>query len=75
MKVLLDLVPGHTSTDHEWFRESCKARKNEYTDRYVWTDDIWDDFKDVGSITGSIRGFSDRNGCCAVNIFSLYSQL
>ena len=74
MKVLLDLVPGHTSTDHERFRESCKAEKNEYTDRYVWTDDIWDDFKDVGSITGSIRGFSDRNGCCAVN-FSLYSQL
>lgn len=27
MKVLLDLVPGHTSTDHEWFRESCKAEK------------------------------------------------
>lgn len=75
MKVLLDLVPGHTSTDHEWFRESCKAEKNEYTDRYVWTDDIWDDFKDVGSITGSIRGFSDRNGCCAVNFFSVQPAL
>ena len=36
--VLLDLVPGHTSEDHEWFRQSQKAEKNEYTDRYIWTD-------------------------------------
>lgn len=75
MKVLLDLVPGHTSTDHEWFRESCKAEKNEYTDRYVWTNDVWDDFQDVGSIRGSIRGFSERNGCCAVNFFSVQPAL
>ena len=75
MKVLLDLVPGHTSTEHEWFKESCKAEKNEYTDRYVWTNNIWDDFKDVGSITGSIRGFSSRNGCCAVNFFSVQPAL
>ena len=25
MHVLLDLVPGHTSVEHEWFRESMKA--------------------------------------------------
>ena len=38
MHVLLDLVPGHTSVNHKWFRESMKAARNEYTDRYVWTD-------------------------------------
>lgn len=36
MKILLDLVPGHTSVKHKWFMESMKAEKNEYTDRYVW---------------------------------------
>ena len=35
MHVLLDLVPGHTSVEHEWFRESMKAERNAYTDRYV----------------------------------------
>ena len=27
MHVLLDLVPGHTSVEHEWFRESMKAER------------------------------------------------
>lgn len=27
MHVLLDLVPGHTSVEHKWFRESMKAEK------------------------------------------------
>ena len=30
MHVILDLVPGHTSTEHPWFKESCKAEKNPY---------------------------------------------
>lgn len=75
MKVLLDLVPGHTSVDHPWFRESAKAEQNEFTDRYVWTNDVWEDCNGVGSIMGSIRGFSDRNGCCAVNFYSIQPAL
>ena len=75
MRVILDLVPGHTSIEHPWFRESCKARKNEYTDRYVWTDSIWEDFQDVGSISGSVRGFYERCGSCAVNFFSIQPAL
>ncbi len=75
MKVLLDLVPGHTSIEHPWFRESAKAEKNAYTDRYVWTDDIWEDCSGMGNITGSLRGISDRNGCCAVNFYTIQPAL
>lgn len=64
--VLLDLVPGHTSWDHPWFKESMKAEKNEYTDRYIWTDSIWEEPKGYGSL----RGISDRDGSCVVNFFS-----
>lgn len=75
MRVILDLVPGHTSIQHPWFAKSSKAEKNEFTDRYVWSDNIWNEFQGVGSVTGCIRGFSDRNGCCAVNFFSIQPAL
>ena len=38
IKVLLDLVAGHTSDKHPWFKESCKAESNQYSDYYIWTD-------------------------------------
>lgn len=66
MHILLDLVPGHTSWEHPWFKASMQAARNEYTDRYVWTDSIWEE--PVGY--GSLRGISDRDGSCAVNFFS-----
>ena len=37
IKVLLDLVAGHTSDKHPWFKESAKAEQNQYTDYYIWT--------------------------------------
>ena len=33
MRVLLDLVPGHTSMQNPGFQKSSLAEKNEYTDR------------------------------------------
>lgn len=75
MHLLLDLVPGHTSVDHPWFKESMKAAKNAYSDRYIWSPNIWADFKDVSNISGCIRGISERNGCCAVNFFSTQPAL
>ena len=66
LHVLLDLVPGHTSVEHPWFIKSMEAEQNEYTDRYIWTDNVWEAPTDLGCI----RGMSRRNGCAAVNFFS-----
>lgn len=66
MHILLDLVPGHTSWDHKWFKESMKAERNEFTDRYIWTDSIWAEPDGMASL----RGISDRDGSCGVNFFT-----
>ncbi len=38
LKVLLDLVPNHTSDAHPWFEDSRSSRDAEHRDFYVWRD-------------------------------------
>ncbi|MCG6115323.1 MAG: alpha-amylase family glycosyl hydrolase [Mesorhizobium sp.] len=38
LKVLLDMVPSHTSEQHPWFVESRQSRHNPKRDWYVWSD-------------------------------------
>jgi alpha-glucosidase len=38
MKLLLDLVPNHTSHLHPWFLESRSSRDNPKRDWYIWRD-------------------------------------
>jgi len=66
MHILLDLVPGHTSWEHEWFRQSCRAGRNEYTDRYIWTDNTWEAPEGMNALIG----LAERVGACGVNFFS-----
>ncbi|MFC7334739.1 alpha-glucosidase [Rhodocista pekingensis] len=38
LKVLLDLVLGHTSVRHPWFEQSRRSRNADTADWYVWAD-------------------------------------
>jgi alpha-glucosidase len=38
LKVMIDQVLSHTSSEHEWFRESRQSRDNEKSEWYVWAD-------------------------------------
>ncbi|PSN12650.1 trehalose synthase [filamentous cyanobacterium CCT1] len=39
LKVIVDLVVNHTSTDHPWFQTACKDKSSKYRDYYVWADE------------------------------------
>jgi oligo-1,6-glucosidase len=36
MKLILDLVINHTSTEHDWFKESRSSKTNPKRDWYIW---------------------------------------
>ena len=38
MKLILDLVPNHTSDEHPWFLESRSSRDNPKRDWFIWRD-------------------------------------
>ena len=71
IRVLLDLVPGHTSEEHEWFRQSQRAEKNEYSNRFIWTDFCFQGAKNMGFIGGE----SERSGTYILNFFKCQPAL
>ena len=66
IRTILDLVPGHTSDQHDWFLQSQKAQPNIFSDRYIWTDSVWNAPQEFRLMTGA----SERNGAYLVNFFS-----
>jgi len=46
IKVIMDMVLNHTSTDCKWFQESRKSIDNPYRDYYIWKDkpNNWESF-------------------------------
>ncbi|MBN1583557.1 MAG: glycosylase, partial [Anaerolineae bacterium] len=41
IRVVLDLVAGHTSVECEWFKQSAKHKRNEYSDWYIWNTSLF----------------------------------
>ncbi len=62
MKVIFDLVAGHTSVYHDWFKKSSLAEKNEYTNRYIWADHTFENEE-------GIAGYAERDANYITNFF------
>ena len=70
IKICFDLVAGHTSDKSPWFIESSKKEKNQYTDRYIWTNS-----KQFKPGPKWIRGNYERDGCFLKNFFDIQPAL
>jgi glycosidase len=46
IKIIMDLVLNHTSTESKWFEEAKKSKDNPYRDYYIWKDvpNNWESF-------------------------------
>ena len=46
IKVIMDMVLNHTSTDCKWFQEAKKSKNNPYREYYIWKDkpNNWESF-------------------------------
>lgn len=66
LRVVLDLVAGHTSVEHPWFKESARAERNAWSDRYLWIEPVW---RDAPPELRTINGYSERNGSFVTNFF------
>lgn len=40
MKLIMDLVVNHTSTEHAWFQEAASSPENPYRDFYIWKKEV-----------------------------------
>ncbi len=69
LRVIIDFVPGHTSIDHPWFRESAKSNPaSPFKNWYIWTESAWDDGGTPWR-EKMIHGYSNRDGNFLVNFF------
>jgi alpha-glucosidase len=65
IKILLDLVPNHTSIEHPWFVDARSSRDAEHRDWYVWADPAADGGPPnnwVGSFMGKAWTLDDATG-------------
>ena len=67
IRVVLDLVPAHTSIEHPWFQKSSCADKNSFTNYYIWTDRAWTPQPDGATL---IRGQYDRDAAYMPSFFA-----
>lgn len=58
--VIFDLVANHTSTQHEWFKQSRSSKDNPYRDYYIWCETPPNDWQ--SAFGGSAWQYDEKTG-------------
>lgn len=68
IKILMDIVVNHTSTDHKWFKESMSSKDNKFRDYYIWKDKPtnWD-----SKFGGSAWQLDEKTGQYYLHLFDV----
>jgi alpha-glucosidase len=72
LRVILDWVPNHTSSEHPWFEESRSSRDNARRDWYVWRDPGPDGGAPtnwLGIFGGSVWAYDEPTGQYYLHVF------
>ncbi len=72
IRIIMDLVPNHTSDEHSWFVEARKSKDNKYRDYYIWRDPVdGHEPNELGScFSGSAWEFDEKTGQYYLHLFS-----
>lgn len=74
IRVILDLVAGHTSIECERFKQSARHDRNEYSDWFIWNSSLF--FRPPPGVQHQfIAGMSERMGGYMANFFPFQPAL
>ncbi|MBQ1826451.1 MAG: glycosylase [Erysipelotrichaceae bacterium] len=66
IRIILDLIAGHASSEKPDFIQSAEPERNEKSDLFIWNDNVWN----LEPGYRLISGMHQRNGCYLVNFFA-----
>ncbi|MDQ0219101.1 alpha,alpha-phosphotrehalase [Peribacillus cavernae] len=73
LKIIMDLVVNHTSTEHQWFKEANESKESPYRDYYIWKDPV--DGKEpnnwVSKFGGSAWKLNEKTGQYYLHLFDV----
>lgn len=68
IKVIMDLVVNHTSSQHPWFLDSAAGKDSKHRNWYVWAEDQGRD-TNGSSAAGASAAWHEKNGSHYLGIF------
>jgi trehalose-6-phosphate hydrolase len=75
IKVIMDIVVNHTSTEHEWFQKSKETKENNpYRDFYIWKDSKEDGGEPTNwesKFGGNAWNFDEKTGQWYLHLFDV----
>ncbi|MCM3616474.1 alpha,alpha-phosphotrehalase [Sutcliffiella horikoshii] len=75
IKVIMDIVVNHTSTEHDWFQKSKEAKDNNpYRDFYIWKDSKEDGSEPTNwesKFGGNAWQYDDKTGQWYLHLFDV----